>query len=248
LRSPAGSAYVAAHRGDLAAPENTIPALEAAIASGADFVEVDVQLTADGVPVLMHDWTVDRTTDGEGFVWQLDFKQIRALDAGSWHSPEYAGLQVPTLKQFLDLLRGSDVWALVELKGTWNVEQLVTIQRLLLQADAEGRVVLASFDIMTLRSLERVAPHAHRAIVAREIHGDPAVLAEASGASIIISHHRFLRSSPEVVWQAQRAGLSVFAYTLNDEHDWSRALRVGIDGIITDTPTELTAWLATNRG
>src|SRR5690606_27481534 len=81
LRAPAGTAYVAAHRGDLTAPENTIPALEAAIASGADFVEVDVQLTADGVPVLMHDWTVDRTTDGSGYVWELDFKQIRALDA-----------------------------------------------------------------------------------------------------------------------------------------------------------------------
>lgn len=248
LRAPSGSTYVAAHRGDLVAPENTLPSLEAAIASGADFIEFDVQVTADGVPVLMHDWTVDRTTDGTGFVWELDYRQIRELDAGSWHSAEHAGVRVPTLKQALDLLPSSDVWVLLELKGSWSVEQLVTVQRLLVNADATGRVVMASFDIMTLRNLNRVAPHAHRAILAHELSGDPAVLAEASGASIVIANHRFLRSSPDVIWRAHRAGLSVFAYTMNEADDWSKALDSGIDGIITDTPSGLSAWLAERDG
>jgi glycerophosphoryl diester phosphodiesterase len=94
-----------AHRGYSAvAPENTLPALAGAVLAGATLVEFDVRTTADGVPVVIHDRTVDRTTDGSGQVWDLMLDEVRALDAGSWFSPAFAGLRVPLLSEVLDLL------------------------------------------------------------------------------------------------------------------------------------------------
>src|SRR5690606_4836477 len=88
LRAPGEPAFIAGHRGDRAsAPENTMAAFEAAFASDLEFVETDVQLTADGVPILMHDDTVDRTTNGTGAVAELSLAALRALDAGSWYAP-----------------------------------------------------------------------------------------------------------------------------------------------------------------
>src|SRR5919112_1912922 len=104
-----------AHRGYSAvAPENTLPAFAAAGPAGATLVEFDVRTTADGVPVVIHDRTVDRTTNGTGAVWELTADEVRALDAGSWFSPAYAGVRVPLLTEVLDMLAGARL--LLEIK------------------------------------------------------------------------------------------------------------------------------------
>jgi glycerophosphoryl diester phosphodiesterase len=95
-------ARCAAHRGDLkVAPENTLPALASAARKGAHMIEFDVQLSRDGQLVLMHDATVDRTTNGRGKVSELSFKQLRALDAGDWFAPKFARTRIPTLREAL---------------------------------------------------------------------------------------------------------------------------------------------------
>ncbi len=110
-------AGVAAHRGASGTnPENTIPALLAAVRLGAAMLEFDVQLTADGVLVLMHDETVDRTTNGTGRTTTLNAAQINALDAGAWWDPQFAGVRVPTLKEALAVLP-RDRWLNVHIKG-----------------------------------------------------------------------------------------------------------------------------------
>ena len=99
-RAAGDEAFIASHRGGGAtAPENTLPAISAALAAGFDYVEVDVALTADRQPVLMHDATVDRTTDGHGRLSSLTLAQVQSLDAGSWFDAEYAGTRVPTLRR-----------------------------------------------------------------------------------------------------------------------------------------------------
>ncbi len=104
--APARSRTAAcAHRGDCkVAPENTLPAILSAVKKGAPMIEFDVQKTKDGHLVIMHDGTVDRTTNGRGKVSDLSFAEIRALDAGSWFAPEFAGTQVPTLEEVLDAI------------------------------------------------------------------------------------------------------------------------------------------------
>jgi glycerophosphoryl diester phosphodiesterase len=225
LRAPGEPAFISGHRGDRAhAPENTMAAFEAAFASGLEFVETDVQLTADGVPVLMHDETVDRTTDGTGAVADLTLAEIRALDAGSWYAPEYAGTQVPLLDEFLDALTGTRKKALVELKGYWAPEGIRTVLDAVYLRGVQNRIVFASFNLTTIAHLADTAPAIPRI----------AILTTATS----------LENDPHAVRRMHEAGLGVLVYTLNSEKRWSEALAYGIDGIITDKPSKLDGWIA----
>lgn len=244
LRGPGEAGFIAAHRGDKqGAPENTLPAMEAAIHGDVDFIETDLQLTADDVPVLMHDWTVDRTTDGTGPVWGYTYDELAKLDAGSWYSEAYAGTRVPTLAQLLEVFVPSTKRAILELKGSWTAEQARIVTTQLFTAGVQHRVVFASFDLMTLRALEEVATGIPRFIITRTVVGDPAILASQCGAIAIVTSRAFIDSNPDAVREIHAAGLGVLLYTLNEETDWSSAVALGVDGIITDKPSALTAWL-----
>src|ERR671913_2306766 len=150
-RTAGEQAFIASHRGGgAAAPENTLPAIAAALAAGFDYVEVDVALTADRHPVLMHDASVDRTTDGQGRLSALTLAQVQALDAGSWFSPAFAGTRVPTFGEFLDVLAASGHRAIVELKGVWDAAAVQAAVAEVTARNLERRVAVSSFDARTL--------------------------------------------------------------------------------------------------
>lgn len=116
---------LSAHRGAMEThPENTIPAFRAAVKAGAQMIEFDVQLTKDSNLVVMHDGTVDRTTNGSGKISDLTLKEIRELDAGSWKFPEFTGLQVPTFCEVLDEMP-VNVWLNIHLKGDGNAARMI---------------------------------------------------------------------------------------------------------------------------
>ncbi|MEQ1737177.1 MAG: glycerophosphodiester phosphodiesterase family protein [Rhodoglobus sp.] len=192
----------------------------------------------------MHDWTVDRTTNGTGPVWALSYNDIIRLDAGVWYAAKFAGTRVPTLEQLLLLLQPSNKSAILELKGSWNVSQARVVTALLDEYDLGNRVIMASFDLMTLRALREAAPEIARMVIASSVVGDPAVLAAACGAMAIVTSAAFIQGSPGVVERIHAAGLGVLVYTLNDETAWSHAIALGADGLITDRPETLSAWLA----
>ncbi len=244
FRTPGEAGFVAGHRGGIVAPENTLPAMQYALAGPAAFVETDLQLTADGVPVLMHDWTVDRTTNGTGPVWAMTFAQLQELDAGSWAGEQYRGTRVPSFEQFLDVFRPTTKQAILELKGSWNAEQVAGLAASVYRHGVQGRVIFASFDLVSLQNVRAIAPDIARAIIARQVVGDPAILARACGALAIVTSARFIKREPDAVDRIHAAGLGVLLYTLNDEDMWRAAVDLGVDGIITDRPTELGAWLA----
>ena len=245
LRAPGEPAFIAGHRGDRAsAPENTMPALQAAFASRLEFVEIDVQLTADGVPVLMHDETVDRTTDGSGAVSELTLEQVRALDAGSWYAPEFAGTRVPLFDEFLDAVAGNRQKALVELKGFWTPEGLRTVLDAIYLRGVQNRIVFASFNLTTIAHLADTAPAIPRVIIKRDLPSDPVSLARYYGAIAVITTPTSLENDPHAVTRMHDAGLGVLVYTLNSEKRWSEALAYGVDGIITDKPSKLDGWIA----
>lgn len=245
LRAPGEPAFIAGHRGDRAsAPENTLPAFEAAFASNLEFVETDVQLTADGFPVLMHDGTVDRTTDGTGLVADLTLEQIRALDAGSWFAPEFAGTRVPLFDEFLDALAGSRKKALIELKEFWSAEDVRGIIDDVYARGVQNRIVFAGFNLTTVANLADVAPAIPRVIIKRDLPADPVGLAQYYGAIAILTTPNSLESDEDAVAQMHAAGLGVLVYTLNSEKRWGEALDYGVDGIITDKPSKLDGWIA----
>ena len=245
LRAPGEPAFVAGHRGDRAdAPENTMPAFAAAAASGLEFVETDVQLTADGVPILMHDETVDRTTDGTGAVADLTLAEIRALDAGSWYAPEFAGTRVPLLDEFLDALAGNRQKALVELKGYWTSDGIRAVLDAIYARGVQNRVVFASFNLTTIAHLADTAPAIPRVIIKRDLPRDPVGLVRYYDAIAILTTPNSLENDPDAVTRLHEAGLGVLVYTLNSEKRWSEALSYGVDGIVTDKPSKLDGWIA----
>lgn len=246
LRAPGEAAFIAAHRGDRAtAPENTVPAFEAAVVSGSGFIEVDVQLTADGYPVIIHDRTVDRTTSGTGAVADLTLAEIRTFDAGSWYAPAFAGVQVPMWSEFLDILVGAkDVTALVELKHAWTPDEIETLMGGIYFRGLQDRVVFASFSSTTVRALQDAAPLIPRVLIRRVLPIDPVAVAQKFDVIAIMTRSSALEARPEAVDLMHAAGLGVLLYTLNSEERWGEALGYGVDGIVTDTPSALDAWIA----
>ena len=246
LRSPGEPAFVAGHRGDRAeAPENTIPAFEAAFAGGLEFVETDVQLTADGFPVLMHDPTVDRTTDGTGAIEDLTLAQVQALDAGSWYNQTFTGTRVPQLGEFLDLLAATPhKKALIELKDFWTGADIRGILDQIFVRGVQNRVVFASFHFGTIENLVDEAAAIPRIIIRRDLPADPVGLAEFYGAIAIMTSPWSLTTYPDAVADMHAAGYGVLLYTLNSEKRWVDALTYGVDGIVTDVPSALDDWIA----
>ncbi|WP_027931253.1 glycerophosphodiester phosphodiesterase [Amycolatopsis thermoflava] len=232
-----------AHRGYSAvAPENTLAAIEAGIRAGAEYVEIDAQTTRDGVPVVMHDNTVDRTTPGTGDISTLTAAQVTALDAGSWFSPAFAGQRVPTLGQVLDLVRTSGSTLLLEIKGP---ETRAETTRILDEVRSRGmarQVLVQSFDEQVLRDARAVAPEIPLGLLRGAVDADPVATAKAFGVVTYNPSAAALLTRPDTVSKLNSAGIAVMPYTVNDAATWRKLADAGVDAIITDRAGELAGW------
>jgi glycerophosphoryl diester phosphodiesterase len=243
VRTAGEQAFIASHRGGGAtAPENTLPAITAALAAGFDYVEVDVALTADGQPVLMHDASVDRTTDGHGKLSALTLAQVQALDAGSWFAPAYAGTRVPTFAEFLDVLAASGHRAIVELKGGWDAPAVEAAVAEVIARDLERRVAVSSFDARTLAMVGAASAVLPRLFILRQLPPDVVRAATDAGVRGLVIKRRALENRPEVVDELHAAGIRVVVYTLNSDTQWDAVTALGVDGIVTDDPATLSVW------
>ncbi|MRX42707.1 glycerophosphodiester phosphodiesterase [Agromyces kandeliae] len=245
LRQPGDAAAIIGHRGDRSqAPENTMPALELAMDELA-YVETDVRLTRDGVPVLFHDTDLERIAGRDARVEDLDLERLARIDAGAWYSPEWAGEPIPTLDAFLVALAEREgARALVELKADWTPEEVRIVLDLVERHGLRGRVVLQSFSIETLQSIQRVAPTTPRIMLIRELPADPVPLAEQLGVIGFGTTAASVTAAPEAIDAAHEAGIAVLCYTLNSQDRWEEVSALGVDGIITDQPSDLDAWIA----
>ena len=238
--SLAGAVLNVAHRGASAyAPENTLAAVRKAIARDADAVEFDVHRTKDGALVLLHDATLDRTTDVRRVFpgrapWRVsDFThaELMQLDAGSWKSREFTGERIPTLSEALAVLGLSDVGALVELKAPATYPGIVAEMATLLEA-SPARVTVQSFDHVSMRDLRHAAPS-----VSVGVLGSPArsLLPElAEWADQVNPHHR--RVDRSYVDDVHASGMRCLVWTVDRSSAMCRAVRLGVDGIITNRP------------
>ena len=245
LRVPGEAAFIVGHRGDRAeAPENTMVSLELAM-DELDFVETDVQLSRDGVPVLFHDTTLERVTGERDTVGELDLTQLRRLDIGSSYGDEYAGERIPTLDEFLEALATRETArALVELKADWTVEEVRTVIDLVERYGLRGRIVLQSFSLETLFAVQRVSPSTPRIMLIRELPAEPVALAERLGVIGFGTTAASVTGVPGALEALHEAGVAVLCYTLNTHDHWQEVSALGVDGIITDQPSELDEWLA----
>lgn len=243
VRTPGEQAFIASHRGGGAtAPENTIPAIEAALAGGFGYVEVDIALTADRQPVLMHDATVDRTTDGTGRLALLTLDAVRTLDAGAWFDSAFAGTRVPLLTEFLDVLQASRGRALVELKGVWDAEAVASFTADVTARGLSRRIIVSSFDARTLAHVRAASETIPRLVILKRMPDDLVAAVEETGARGIVVDRRAVMKRPEVVDELHARGLRIVVYTLNSDRQWDEVTALGVDGIVTDDPGTLSSW------
>lgn len=225
---PSWFPLVVAHRGASAThPENTLEAFEAAVRAGAKMVEFDVRLTADGVPVILHDADVSRTTDGAGAVAGLTLEQLRRLDAGSWFGPDFAGEKVPLLEDVLGWVRGR-LLVDVEVKAAGVEPALVDLIR---RTGTSDLVMVSSFNPQVLVRARALAPDVALGLL--QVLPDPDA-AVRWGVSVLLP--AVAATGPEVVSRCRQAGLRVVPWTARTEADLRRAAGLGVDGIIVDDP------------
>jgi glycerophosphoryl diester phosphodiesterase len=215
------------------APENTLAGIRTALEMGADAIEVDVQASADGVPVLMHDLTVDRTTSGSGDLASLTRQQLQSLDAG--------GEPVPTFAQALELARGRAL-LVAEIKRPGCEATLADVIR---HADALEDVMVWSFLPSALEATRQAEPRLPGSLlIAPGSMGQWPSLREMAlrlGLQAVSVFH--LNLSAEIVAQAKRSGLAVYAWTADAESEIQRLLALGVDGIVTNSPERTLALL-----
>jgi len=220
------------------APENTLAGVRAALTFGADAIEIDVQASADAVPVLMHDLTLDRTTNGKGDLSSFTAQQLATLDAG--------GEPVPAFAQVLELTRGRAL-LVAEIKRPGCEEALADAVR---SADALTDVMVWSFLPPALEAMRRAEPRLPGGLlVAPQSMGNwPAMreLALRLGLQAVSVFH--LSLDAEVVSQARRSGLSVYAWTADAEEHIQRLIELDVDGIVSNFPDRALALLGRPAG
>ncbi|MBQ0902177.1 glycerophosphodiester phosphodiesterase family protein [Micromonospora sp. U21] len=234
---------VIAHRGaSAAAPENTLVAQEIARKGGADWIENDVQPSKDGIPFILHDGTVDRTTDGTGNIRDLTAAQIKALDAGSWFGPQYVGERVPTLAEQLADLRTRGGSLLLEIKGRHTRAEVATIIQVIRDEQMMGRVFVQSFEVDALRYTFELAPELPLGLLRSSLDADPVAISRELHLTAYNPDGNALLAKPEVVAPLHAAGVAVMAWTMDSGGLWQRLERIGTDAVITNRASELAGW------
>lgn len=226
-----------AHRGaGKLAPENTLAAFRLGAQYGYRMFECDAKLSSDGVVFLMHDATLDRTTNGTGTGGDRPWSELSQLDAGSWHSRAYAGEPLPTLENLARFCLANGYFFNIEIKPTPGVEQLtgevVAREAARLWAGSAVPPLLTSFRPESLQGAQAVAPHLPRGLLLDTLWKgwlETALTLECS--AIVCNHALWDRST---VTQAQSAGFRTLSYTVNDDWAVQRLIELGTDGIITD--------------
>lgn len=251
---------VIAHRGSSgAAPENTLASARRALRDRADEIENDVQRTADGVLVLMHDATLARTTDAEEVfpdrapwtVGDFTLAELKRLDAGSWFSPAFAGERIPTLAEWSRVV-GQRARMLLEMKNPGlypgieqDLDRALATDPHLRTAERRDRLVVQSFDIAWMRAYEQVDPAVEKGL----LYGRTPTAADIAAAR---PWAEWINPSQRVITEADidaihDAGLRTGVYTVNAEADMRRLIAWDVDAIITDVPPVLQRVLREKR-
>ena len=225
------------------APENTLAAFRHGASFGYHMFEFDVKLSGDGVAVLLHDATLDRTTNGTGRLDALTLGQIAQLDAGSWHSPAYAGEPVPTLAAIARYLRANNFLANIEIKpvpgAEWRTGAAVALDARVLWAGADVPPLLSSFSEEALAAAREAAPELPRALLLDKLPADWLDRLRALDCVALDANHREL--TPEIIDEAHAAGFRVCCYTVNDLDRAQLLWGAGLDGLITDWVDRISA-------
>jgi glycerophosphoryl diester phosphodiesterase len=239
LRLPLGLSRIVGHRGAaMRAPENTLASFRKAAALGAGWVEHDVMLTADGVPVVIHDESLDRTTDLSGRVDGTPAGAIAAADAGRWFGPEFAGERVPTLGQALGVIAECGLGVNIEIKPGPGRERDTAKAALAVAEAAWPRhlppPLVSSFKRTALAAAQEALPAWPRGLLLDRRAKDWLEAAKALDCRSVNANWK--RLTPAWAKAIKAAGLALVVWTCNSPEEARRLIGLGVDAVITDAP------------
>ncbi len=235
-----------AHRGASGYfPENTMLAFQEGVKMGATGLETDVQMTKDGVLILIHDETLNRTTNGKGFVKDYTYQEIAELDAGSWYKRSFRGEKIPTLRELLEFVKDKNIILNLELKNTLipyhGMEELVL--QLIKEYKVEKKIIISSFNHYSIVKVKKLNNKIKTAILYTEGLFHPERYAKYVGANAI--HPYYLAINKEIVNEVKKEKILINPYTVNKEEDMLNLIKMEVDGIITNYPDKLHKLLST---
>jgi glycerophosphoryl diester phosphodiesterase len=226
------------HRGSkVRAPENTLSAIRQAIAEGADYAEIDVQTTADGVVVLLHDADLMRVASVNRRLRDINYQELKEFDVGSWFAPEFSSERIPTLQEAIDLARGR-IKLNIELKFTWPDPALTQkVANIIRQKGFSSDCVVSSLNFQAVTEIKQAFPELTAGFIVFKVAGNLSRM-EADFLSINAA-----RATPRLVRQLHRNGRAVHVWTVNDFNNFISMIEMGVDNIITDHPQDLRRFL-----
>ncbi|MBC6974379.1 glycerophosphodiester phosphodiesterase [Bacillus sp. Xin] len=240
--------HIFAHRGAAGTyPENTMISFEAAESFRADGIELDVQFTKDGKVVVIHDETVDRTTNGKGAVRNYLYEDLRKLDASHKFSEKVGFCPIPLLEEVLGWLQSNRLLLNIEFKNNkipyrGLEEEVITLIR---KFNLEERTVFSSFNHYSMKKCHMMAQDIQTAILYREGLHSPWAYAKKMGATAIHPNHRYLQDA--IAELTMDSGIEVRPYTINDETVMRKYFDMNISAIITDYPETARALLPVKK-
>ena len=226
-----------AHRGASAqAPENTLLSFAKAIDMKADGFELDVQLTSDGIPVVCHDFEIDRVSNGKGLIKDHTLSELRRMNFNR-HFPEQGFATIPTLAEVFDLIRPTDLEINVEIKSGQVIypgieEKILSLEKTF---SLEGRIWYSSFNHLSVMKIRQLEPASRCGVLFDCVLVDPWTYAARLGVQAIHPYHSIL-AYPGLVKACKESGIAIHAWTVDKPEDLRRAFGLGIEAVITNRP------------
>lgn len=233
------STKIFAHRGaSMYTPENTMPAFDLAYQLGAEGIEIDIHLTKDRIPVLIHDETVNRTTNGVGYIKDFTFKQLQNLDAGSWFDKEFSDTTIISLEEFLIWSKPKPLELNIELKNNHidykNLESIV--YEMLRHYQLIDRSIISTFSIKSLQRMQKLNLAIEKALLTSRGHRN--LIKRSMDLGVHALHIEYGALKAKLVEQAHQENIALRAYTVNDPEHIKRCFTIKCDGLMTDVPDQ----------
>lgn len=236
---------IISHRGaNRVAPQNTLPAFEESLKIGVDGFETDIHLTRDGVPVICHNYKIDKTSDGNGKITDMTYDEFKSYDFGGYFSPEYKGTTAPSLDEFLKLCKTAELEIInIEIKPSLNNDMSIVPKTIQMVKDYGlfDKLLISSFSSKMLLVAKKIDKNCKTAYLyspdkreARSIWRRASDFARELGADAI--HPNKLYVTKDYVKRAHDIGVAVNVWTVNKPKEMEKLIKMGVDGLITDFP------------
>ncbi len=232
---------IIAHRGfSSMAPENTKAAFIAAIENGANSLEFDVQFSADGVPVVFHDFNLDRTTNAQGKLREKTLVELKKVDAGIWFNPKFAGEEILTLTEALEILKAIPQFLYFDLKSysEWSQTEVEKLVEIVVNSEVKEKAVMTSFNDSLnegVRAISGGVLNFGRLVGEQSNYQSQLTKAVEKGDRLISSEYHILLENPALIEQTKSQGIDVVAWTVDNPEEFQQLIDLGVTRIITNS-------------